>query len=196
MKKILLYLFLCTACIPLFSQDVTDSSRSETLRIETERAEAAERRKREEEKKMMEEMLKLKEEMKKKQIQQMVWMSVIGLVFMLIPAIFYIISWWKLIQKAGGPGWSVLIPVYNNMVLAQVTGKPATYGLLTLIPIAGIVFYIMLLDSLVRRFGKSSGWTVGVIFLPIIFVPILAFSRSIQVEGHPDTETKELDQVF
>ena len=64
------------------------------------------------------------------------------------------------------------------MVLAKIGQKPIWWGALVLIPIAGIVFQIWIWNRVVKRFGYSEGFTVGVILLPIIFIPILAFSNA------------------
>ena len=42
-------------------------------------------------------------------------------------------------------------------------------------PIANLVVLIMLYVKMARSFGKSGGFAVGLIFLSIIFIPILAF---------------------
>ena len=31
---------------------------------------------------------------------------------------------WKLFAKAGEPGWAIIIPIYNIIVLLKVSGKP------------------------------------------------------------------------
>lgn len=47
-----------------------------------------------------------------------------------------------------------------------------------LIPLANIIFYIQLCIRTAKSFGKSGGFGVGLLFLPIIFYPILAFGNS------------------
>ena len=44
-----------------------------------------------------------------------------------------------------------------------------------LIPILNIVFAIWALNMLSKSFGKSEGYTVGLLFLGIVFYPMLAF---------------------
>ena len=92
--------------------------------------------------------------------------------------VFFLACLWKIVAKAGEPGWSGIIPIYNMMVLAKIGQKPIWWGALVLIPIAGIVFQIWIWNRVVKRFGYSEGFTVGVILLPIIFIPILAFSNA------------------
>ena len=88
-------------------------------------------------------------------------------------AILLIISEWKIYTKAGKPGWAVLIPIYNIIVLLQIVGKPWWWLLLMLIPGVNIVLAIWVLNLLSKSFGKGVGFTLGLLFLSIIFVPVL-----------------------
>jgi hypothetical protein len=36
-----------------------------------------------------------------------------------------IASVWKTFEKANQPGWAVLVPIYNVVVLLRIAGKPA-----------------------------------------------------------------------
>ena len=46
------------------------------------------------------------------------------------------------------------------------------------IPIANIIFAIKLTHQISVRFGKGGGFTAGLIFLPIVFWPILGFGSA------------------
>jgi hypothetical protein len=107
-----------------------------------------------------------------------VGMMIVGLAF----AVFMIISWWIVLKKAGQPGWAILIPVYNFLILLKIAGKPWWWVfalLLAIIPIVGalllLVVLILMYNGISTKFGKGSGFTVGLVLLPIVFVPILAF---------------------
>ena len=50
--------------------------------------------------------------------------------------------------------------------------------MLLLIPIVDIVIVILVLHSLSLSFGHGAGFTVGLVFLSIIFLYILAFSSN------------------
>jgi len=102
-----------------------------------------------------------------------------------IMAIFLIICQWKIFVKAGKPGWAAIVPVYNQMVLAEIGGKKDVWGLLPLIPYIGIIWSIWLVNRMAKSFGKDVEFTLGLIFLPLIFYPILAFGKTEYV-GHPD----------
>jgi len=85
---------------------------------------------------------------------------------------------WKLFEKAGKPGWAVLIPIYSAIVMIQIVKKPMIWMLYLLIPIVNIVFAIRLTNLFVKSFGKSGGYTVGCLLFPYIFYPILGFDKA------------------
>jgi hypothetical protein len=103
-------------------------------------------------------------------------------IFAIALSIVLIASMWKVFTKAGRPGWAALIPIYNAIVLLQIAGKPAWWLILYLIPIVGLVMVILTYVGLANKFGKGGGFAVGLIFLGIIFFPILGFG-SAQYQG-------------
>lgn len=100
------------------------------------------------------------------------------LAFFLVLGIIVIISRWKIFQKAGKPGWAAIVPVYNFIVELEIIGKPWWWLLLMFVPIVNIVFAIMMVNLLAKSFGKDVGFTLGLLFLPFIFYPILAFGKA------------------
>lgn len=95
--------------------------------------------------------------------------------FCLLP----IISQWRIFEKAGEPGWAILIPIYNSIVLLKIVGKPWWWLFLFLIPIVNLVFFIWQLNLLSKSFGKDEGFTVGLVLLPFIFLPILGLGNAV-----------------
>lgn len=89
--------------------------------------------------------------------------------------IVVIVAEWKIYKKAGQPGWACIIPIYNILVLLRIIGKPWWWLLLLIIPVVNIVIGIWTTNLLSKSFGKDEGFTVGLIFLPFIFLPILGF---------------------
>lgn len=94
----------------------------------------------------------------------------------LIIFILWIVGMWKAFAKAGEPGWAAIVPLYNLWVLNKIGGKPWWWIILYLIPLANIVFLILLNIAVAKKFGKSAGFGVGMVFLGFIFWPILGFS--------------------
>jgi hypothetical protein len=101
-----------------------------------------------------------------------------ALVLWAVVLLFFIAVGWKIFTKAGQPGWAILVPIYNIIVLLKIVGKPAWWFLLMLIPIVNFVVLIMVDIELAKRFGKGMGFALGLIFLGIIFAPILAFGSA------------------
>lgn len=100
----------------------------------------------------------------------------LGLIlFALAAAVFIIAAWWKIFEKAGEEGWKAIIPIYNLYIITKIVGKPGIWTLLCLIPFVGIIFLIWTYNMLSKSFGKDEGFTVGLILLGIVFVPILGF---------------------
>ncbi len=89
--------------------------------------------------------------------------------------ILVIVGMWKVFIKAGKPGWASIIPIYNIYVLLQIVDKPWWWLILMLIPIANIVIWILVSLALSQKFAQGTGFAIGLILLPFIFVPILGF---------------------
>lgn len=96
----------------------------------------------------------------------------------LVVALLMIAAMWKVFDKAGKPGWACLLPVYNVIVMLQIAGKPEWWVLLFFVPFVNIVIMIMTEIALAQSFGKDTGFALGLIFLPVIFWPILGFGGS------------------
>jgi uncharacterized membrane protein YhaH (DUF805 family) len=109
----------------------------------------------------------------------------IGIVMVLIYLaflVFVIASVWKVFEKAGKPGWAVLVPFYNIIVLLEIAKRPGWWLLLMLIPLVNIVFSFIVHIDVAKAFGKDSGFGVGLTLLGFIFYPILAFGDA-QYQG-------------
>lgn len=104
--------------------------------------------------------------------------TIIYMVILLAIAVISLISMWKIFAKAGEAGWKALIPIYNMYILFQITWGKGIYFLLMLIPLANFVILIITYVKLANAFGKSGAFAVGIVFLPAIFMPILAFGSA------------------
>jgi hypothetical protein len=103
-----------------------------------------------------------------------------------------LIGMWKVFTKAGQPGWAVLIPFYNIIVLLRVAGLPWYWVFavfLPIIPILGVLAYmvlaVMCLHRISTRFGQGVGFTIGLTLLSPIFFLILGFGSSKYVGEQP-----------
>lgn len=94
-------------------------------------------------------------------------------------ALLTIISMWITVKKAGRPGVSQIIPIWNIIELVRISGKPLWWVIIImLIPVANIVMLIIVFHAISKAFGKDAGFTVGLVLLPFIFWPILAFGKA------------------
>lgn len=98
---------------------------------------------------------------------RLIWLLVMVLMFA---------SAWKIFVKAGREGWEGIVPFYNLYVMLQIVGKPGWWLILLFIPFVNFVIGILVAIALAQRFGKPGGFAVGLILLPVVFYPILAFS--------------------
>jgi len=87
-------------------------------------------------------------------------------------------SLWIIYKKAGKEGWASIVPIYNIIVLLEIVKKPTWYFLLLIIPFVNIIIVIWMTNQLSQRFGKGEGFTIGLIFLPFIFYPLLGMSKA------------------
>ena len=126
--------------------------------------------------------------------------SLLLLVFLLIVSIvLMIIAAWKIFVKAGEKGWKILIPFYSMYVQCRIARIPkifwidlpvmilllvldwtdrrdtGVYGFLN-----GCNFALQALSYsyIARAFGKKNKFCVATAFLPMIFLPILAFGSA------------------
>ena len=104
------------------------------------------------------------------------------MIFALLIPVLLIVSYWFIYEKANKPGWASIIPIYNILVQLEIVKKPWWWILLLLIPVVNIVISVLIIIELAQRFGKGTGFVFGLIFLPIIFYPILAFSDAKYIE--------------
>ena len=95
----------------------------------------------------------------------------------LVLCVFVLVCMWIVFRKAGKPGWAAIVPFYNLYVLFDITWGSGMRFLLLLIPIYNIILGIQTQVRLARAFGKSGGFAAGLVFLPYIFIPLLAFGN-------------------
>ena len=105
--------------------------------------------------------------------------------------VLLIVGIWKVFEKAGKKGYESLIFGHNIVVMLNIVGKPMWWFFLFLIPYVGIlIFGIWLLNLMSISFGKGVGFTIGLIFLPFIFWPILGLG-SAEYQGPSAKEAQQ-----
>ena len=104
------------------------------------------------------------------------------LLIILTVCLLVIAGQWIVFQKAGQAGWKSLIPFYNMYILMEISGKPGWWMFLLFVPLVGLVILLFALLSLAKKFGRSELFGVGLLLLPMLFFPLLAFGGS-EYEG-------------
>lgn len=82
--------------------------------------------------------------------------------------------------------WAVFIPVYGNMVLAEITMGNMMIGLLTLIPVVGEFALFVMMYQLGEKIGKNS--IITLLFFPIV-IALYGFNACSYVCGKPKKDS-------
>lgn len=77
--------------------------------------------------------------------------------------------------KAGEPWWGYFVPIYNNYIMFKISMGSGWLFLTTFIPVVGIIFGLMSLYHLGRKFYKN-GWLT--LFFPFIMIPIIGLDKN------------------
>lgn len=118
-------------------------------------------------------------------------------IFGLFILVIWIVSVWKIFEKAGQPGWATIVPIYNAWVYAEVGDKPGWWGLISLLGLAlifadltsnysnlvwylylifffiGLVLLIKISKGIARNFHRSSDYGYLLTFIPFVGFPML-----------------------
>jgi hypothetical protein len=89
----------------------------------------------------------------------------IGLLFWLAVVVVVIVGGWKVFEKAGHPGWAILIPIYNAYIMLKIAGRPGWWLILYFIPLVNIVIMIIVAIDIAKAFGQSAVFGVVLLFL-------------------------------
>jgi hypothetical protein len=99
--------------------------------------------------------------------------------------IFYVAAFWRILDKAGVPGWGAIIPIYNIYLWCKVVGRPGWWVVLLFIPVVSVIVMLILSLDLAKAFAKTTGFGIGLWILSVIFVPILGYGSSTYVGPNP-----------
>jgi len=88
------------------------------------------------------------------------------LVFVFV-AIPMMIATWKLFTKAGKPGWAAIVPIYNQIVMAEIGKINIAWGIAAVfVPFVG--FYV--LYKFITAYDGGVGFWLLYLFFPIIAI--------------------------
>jgi hypothetical protein len=74
----------------------------------------------------------------------------------------------------------------------EIVKKPIWWIILLMIPIVNFVVLILIFIELAKAFGKDGGYAVGLILLPVVFLPMLAFGDAQYIYGDKMQPTSDL----
>lgn len=112
--------------------------------------------------------------------------GIVGIIFGLIGLIIGIVmlvSIIKIFKKCGKPAIASIIPIWNTLVMCEIAEKPWWYLILLCIPFVNIYAMFVIYNGIAKRFGKGTGFVVGMMFIPVIFFPILGFKGQV-IDGN------------
>lgn len=130
-----------------------------------------------------------------------IFIAIMLIVFAL--SILIIVSKWKILKKGGQNGWAALIPYYSDWEMCKMIGLCPYWALIMfvaaiinvsindaaiisiLILIVTLYYNIIMSVSLAKSFGKDPIYAIGLIFLPVIFYPILGLGKAKYVGANP-----------
>lgn len=97
----------------------------------------------------------------------------------IIGSLISLIAMWKIFTKAGKPGWAVIVPIYNIVVLFEIIELEWWHVLIALFVPFAVFIYIIIIDiKLAKVFGKGTGFTLLLIFIPVVGQLMLAFGNA------------------
>lgn len=120
------------------------------------------------------------------------------ILFFLAIVILMVTATCRVYMKAGKKWWSAIIPVYNVIIWLDIIKKSRRLvwvyvGIVVMMFLGEIaydialflnfIFAVWLTYFLSRSFGKGIWFTVGLMLLPFIFWPILAWGKANYVQG-------------
>ena len=114
----------------------------------------------------------------------LILLSIVGLLFLITW-----VSFFKIFMKLGQAGWKALVPFLNLFTFTKIVNKPIWWiGIYLIIPLG----YILVTLQLSKLFGKKHIYSIGIIFLPFIFIPLLAFGNASALDNESIKDENEL----
>ncbi len=86
----------------------------------------------------------------------------LGLWFIYIAIyVLYVAGLWMGFVRAGEEGWKAIIPIWNVLIVLKLVGREWWWILLLLIPVVGLVVWIIVSLDVAKRFGRGIGLASG-----------------------------------
>jgi hypothetical protein len=88
-----------------------------------------------------------------------------AMLFWLAVGAITILGGWRVFEKAGQPGWAIVVPIYNVYVMLKVAGRPGWWLILYLIPLVNLIVVIVVAIDIAKAFGQSTAFGFFLLFL-------------------------------
>jgi Family of unknown function (DUF5684) len=89
-----------------------------------------------------------------------------------------VVGTWRVFRKADRPGWWSIIPLWNAIVLLQITGRSGWWVLGYFVPLLNLFVHIRWGIEMAQSYGRGIGFAIGLILLEPLFLVILGFDGS------------------
>lgn len=106
-----------------------------------------------------------------------------------------LLSVWIIYERLGISGWKSLIPVYRHCAIFKAVGLNSWMGIFMVLPILNVPVYICFLIYLLRTFSRNYFFSIGLIILPPLFLPILAFGNGHAIHSNKRASYHEEDII-
>lgn len=116
------------------------------------------------------------------------WFAVVTLLFSLL-IMLTCSNIFKVSEKKKA---SLLIPLYNLVIFLDIVNMNRFYFILLLFPVVNILVIYIMLYRLSIVFHTTKSFAFGLIFLPIVFLPILNFSGNLDNRSSDEIEQEDL----
>ncbi len=116
------------------------------------------------------------------------WFAVVTLLFSLL-IMLTCSNIFKVSEKKKA---SLLIPLYNLIIFLDIVNMNRFYFILLLFPVVNILVIYIMLYRLSIVFHTTKSFAFGLIFLPIVFLPILNFSGNLDNRSSDEIEQEDL----
>ncbi len=97
---------------------------------------------------------------------------IVSIIFGLVISISY-----PIFKKTDNEDPGAFVPIYNLFLLCKLNGYSEKYGLLFLIPGVNLIMMMLMAFKLKDIFKTDGLFSIGLLFLPEVFIPVLAYGN-------------------
>jgi signal peptidase I len=109
-------------------------------------------------------------------------------IYLILTIVFFILSLaglWKIFEKAGFPGWTVLVPFYNFYIWLKIINKPLWWYIFILTPFINVFTIMLMIVEIAKCFKKNGLIEQAVsVLVPFFYLPYLGFNKK-EIYTHP-----------